>query len=170
MASNVTIKLTPTAEVQRRMKEKALNKIKKLQQSVTQQIPSKVGRPLIDQIIDTVQRGYSPVAGQGRFPAYKNPKKYPGNRKPPTPVNLTLSGRFLNDLDATQPSFSEASQRHKIKIGFTSDYGKTLEKGHTDPETGQPHRQVIPNKGESFNAKLLKFAKDLYNRLLKDKL
>jgi len=170
MASSFKVKLTPTATVQRRMKEKALNKLRKIQESVTSQIPNKIGRPLIDEIIDTVQRGYSPVSGQGRFPAYKNPKKYPGNKKPPTPVNLTLSGKFLNDLTAFSPSFSVTSNRHSIRIGFQSEYGKKLESGHTDPNTGQPHRQVIPNSGETFNAKLLKFAKDLYNRLLKDKL
>lgn len=50
------------------------------------------------QSIDFMRKGISPVQGVKRYAAYKDPKKYPGKRKPKTPVNLKLSGDLYRSL------------------------------------------------------------------------
>lgn len=104
-----------------------------------------------------IEKGISPIEGNGRFPAYKDPKKYPGKRtdfpnKRPRPVNLELSGKFLDKLKA-----KVSAGGRTISVGFFDSYGKKLEQGHREGANGQKERPIIPDNSEQL-AKSIRLA------------
>lgn len=91
--------------------------------------------------------GRSPIKGRGRFPRYKNPKKYPGSRKSDSPVNLRLTGDFLDDLTYdTNPS----GDGYTTDIGYFTEESRKKEEGHRAGANGQPKRPTIPARNETF--------------------
>lgn len=132
-------------------------------------------------MLDLISKGISPINGRARFEGYaaqrqinKNKKAYPDNlkkdfpNKRKRPVNLKLSGKFLKSLKAYPVTAS------KIKIGYTSEYGKKLESGHREGVNGQPERPTIPEMpGESFArpilSGILKLFRDSFAEQLKKK-
>lgn len=64
----------------------------------SRRIKKQVGEFLIKEVKDFISKGISPVKGYGRFPAYKDPDRYPGGQKSNRPVNLRLSGDMLSAL------------------------------------------------------------------------
>ena len=75
------------------------NEFKNLPREVDKKTADAVGRAPIKEMKDQISKGISPIReGPKRFPAYKNPKKYPGKRKGKRPVNLKLTGDFLRSL------------------------------------------------------------------------
>ena len=101
----------------------------------------RVGIDVIDEMKDLISKGISPIQGDGKFPKYKNPKRYPGNRKPKSPVNLKLTGDFLNELKfrITPESFGKGTE-----LFFGNDQEKK-ESGHRDGVNGQPKRPIMPS-------------------------
>lgn len=110
---------------------------------------SAVGKTVVAMMLDLILAGQSPIKGRGAFPKYKNPKKYPGDLKPHSPVNLFLSGKFLNSLK------SQVYQRGKgyaVEIGYFTKLSAKKEQGHREGANGQPRRPTIPklDKRERF--------------------
>jgi hypothetical protein len=127
-------------------------KLQDLGRGLTQSEADEVGRKALSEMKSLISRGVSPISGGGyggKFPAYKNPDKYPGKRKSKTPVNLKLKGDFLDDLDY---SVVKGKSGYAAEIGYSSPKEKLKEKGHREGANGQPERPTIPifNRGEKF--------------------
>lgn len=102
----------------------------------------RIGEEVVAEIKRTVAKGISPISGK-RFPAYKNPARYPGDRKPKRPVNLYLTGQMLGAL------------AFRIKNGAIDIYlrgakANAKEQGHRDGANGQPKRPIIPQGDETL--------------------
>lgn len=110
---------------------------------------SKIGEATTDAMLDNIKKGISPITGK-RFPAYKNPDKYPGGLKPPRPVNLELDGDFLADLEYKV----KTGKRPRLDIGYFTSLSAKKEKGHREGANGQPKRPTIPKGKESFSKKI----------------
>lgn len=108
-----------------------------------------IAEEIIHLMLENIKKGISPITGK-RFPAYKNPKRYPGKRKPKRPVNLELTGEFLSALEFTVRS----GKNPTITIGFFDKENADKEKGHREGAGGQPKRPIIPNSSESFSKKI----------------
>ena len=104
-----------------------------------------------------IAKGISPIREKKkRFPAYKDPKKYPGPKrgsirrrypgKKPRPVNLKLSGKFLNDLTYRVST----GKRPVLRIGFWKKKSILKEKGHREGSNKQPKRPIIPTARERY--------------------
>lgn len=111
----------------------------------------KMGARVVSTMKDKISKGISPIQGKGRFPAYKNPARYPGKKKRQRPVNLNLSGDFLNSLYSEGKSGSSP----KIDIGFDNTESYLKELGHRDGTNGQPKRPILPQGNETFLVTIL---------------
>ena len=115
----------------------------------------KIGDQIVSEMKALITKGVSPIKGTGRFPAYKNPKNYPGRirkqypQKKNTPVNLTLSGDFLKSLKSSV-------RKDGILIGLTTRLSKEKESDHRTGKNTQPKRPIIPlvANGEQFALKI----------------
>lgn len=164
----------------------------KVEDSIKQQDLVQVGVAACNRMVELISRGISPIEGKGRFPAYKwagklndirkklgakNSKKisraikatkypysamdeYPNKRV--RPVNLTLSGKFLEDL---QPRVSGK----KLKIGYHDNLSSKKESGHREGVNGQPKRPTIPIGNEKLNASVYKEILNTLDSILRKK-
>ncbi len=149
----------------------------------------KIGQTTIRMMKDHIAKGNSPIAGYGRFPAYKQSYKdqiegkvafYRDEQKrlrvfPPRgvherfrgkkirPVNLKLSGDFLSDL--TWSKFKERFGTG-VRIRFKTKKSRLKEKGHREGANGQGIRPIIPEAGENFRRDILDKIVELYRRAL----
>lgn len=122
-----------------------------------------VGETVVGEMKTLVASGVSPIEGKGKFPAYKNPRKYPGTRKSKTPVNLKLSGDFLNGL---KHSPVKGEHGYEASIYYRSDQ-EPKEKGHMEGANGQPKRPTLPvDKGQEFTARI----RLLYTNLIRERI
>jgi len=112
----------------------------------------KIGKKTVSAMKRQIRKGISPISGK-KFPAYKNPKRYPGRRKRHSPVNLRLEGDFLRDLKVTDIFLGK---NPFFTIGFGSRESDKKEQGHREGANGQPKRPIIPIRGESFSRAVLK--------------
>lgn len=113
-----------------------------------------VGQLAVDGIRDLVAKGVSPIEGSGRFPAYVKAsdggypltvrKKYPG--KKPRPVNLRLSGKFMDEgLD-----FRSNVGKLTVDVGYFDKDSISKEQGHREGAKGQAERPTIPQGGQTL--------------------
>lgn len=103
-----------------------------------------IGRMVVEAMKGLISKGISPVRGgeaKTKFPAYINPKKYPGKKKPRTPVNLHLKGDFL---EALKYRVVERAFGWAVELGYFDSKQAVKEKGHREGANGQPHRPTIP--------------------------
>lgn len=146
---------------------KITDKLKKALEEATKPIDEitakKVAIDVIKKMKSLIRRGESPIDGNGKFPKYKNPKRYPGKLKPKTPVNLKLTGKFLDSLRS----------RHKPnRYGIGTELyfpakQELKEQGHREGANGQPERPILPSvKGEKFT----KDIRDLYTELYRERI
>lgn len=82
---------------------------------------------------------------KGKYP-FSAQKEFPGKRE--RPVNLKLSGSFLNNLEC-RPS------RKGLEIGFYDEPYTLMEEGHREGVGGQPKRPIIPQGSETFSRAIL---------------
>lgn len=113
-----------------------------LPSNLKQAIKTEVGEFVTDEILRSVSKGTSPVAGRGRFKILNNEyakDEKGGNRSP----NLELDGDMLDALTFKNTS----SNSNSIKVGIFS--GKQVPKadGHNDfsGDSKLPTRRFIPN-------------------------
>ena len=141
-----------------RLKEK----IEDLKRPIRKVDAEEVGRMTILEMKKMITVGLSPIRGNKRFPRYKNPAKYPKNKKPRTPVNLTLTGDFLRALTYdTRPSTSGYAT--EIYYAGRED---VKEQGHREGANGQPERPTVPMGKEEFAVRIER----VYARIYRDRI
>ena len=130
---------------------------------------NRVGRLVIAEMKREIESGVSTIKGKGRFPAYKNVGKYPGNRKPRSPVILRLTGNFLVDL---KHRVIQAAQGFGFSVGYRTKSEQQKELGHREGANGQRKRPTIPQGSEEFSTEIERVIVDEYtqriNKVLKD--
>ena len=133
-------------------------------QKVSPSDRTKIGQALIDIMKEQIAKGMSPIQGWGRFPKYKwvgkalahlkypasVRHKFPGKRD--TPVNLSLSGKFLKAL---KPRATTTG----VEVGFFDSKYSKYEQGHREGANDQPERPIIPINEEAFT-------RNVYQRLV----
>ncbi len=138
-AAKVTIKLSLPLL-------KKLNAIK-TENVVNDGFADRIGSMVVSLMKALIAVGQSPVRGFGRFAQYKNPSKYPGGKKNRTPVNLSLTGDMLKELNYRRSG-------NKIEVGILPDAPnkiKIIARVHNTGERSDiVQRQFIPNDGEEF--------------------
>lgn len=118
-----------------------------------------VGEQLREEVIDSLSKGVSPVQGERKFEPYKNPKSYPGKKKPSSPVNLFLSGDLYRALEARVKGNS-------LLFGIFDEKIAKYAQAHQDGNKHLPRRAIVPDEGEVFQVSILRSILDLYkNRM-----
>ena len=140
------------AKINEASTKKLMEKIEDLRRPMNKADSEAMGRSVVRGMKKAISEGRSPISGPGisaRFKAYKNPARYPGKRKPKSPVNLYLSGKFLNDLNH---AVFRRGKSYVVSIGFTRQSERNKERGHREGANGQPKRPIIPqaSRRESF--------------------
>lgn len=102
-------------------------------------------------------RGY-PFTVQKNFP-----------NKKPRPVNLLLSGQFLEALKAL---VSGSETNAKLEIGFedSDEKNNQIEEGHRIGWLGQGKRPIIPQEGEKFAQRIQRAAEKIMGQIIATKL
>lgn len=121
-----------------------------------------VGEQVIADMKESIAAGVSPVRGERRFVAYKNPDRYPGDKKDKRPVNLYLSGDMLGAL-RFYPTAGPG-----VSVGIKGSEGVKA-KAHNDGTRTIPRRHFMPtDNGDEFTVTITRRVRDLYSRLLSD--
>lgn len=132
-----------------------------------------VQKAVVELVLGSALSGNSPIAGKGKFPAYRGSYreqirrgKIPG--KSLRPVNLLLDGDFLASLKAKISPNTE--QGWGIEVGFFDRKSIKKEQGHREGANNQAKRPLIPQDNEKFNRAINKrlnllFARGLERRL-----
>jgi len=131
------------------------------------------------QIKKAMLSGLSPVRGRGRFNAYKDPAKYPGDDKtrkrlkPNRPVNLYLTGELQKWLVAIK---NTAKAGTSLFVGIDPNAPKNVKgkalgnnEGTFNASTGEfqiVDRRFIPLEGEQWNVTITRTIKDLFAKRL----
>ena len=105
-----------------------------------------IGEEIVDGMQEEIARGKSPIEGEGSFPSYKNPKKYPGKKKSPRPVNLSLTGKMLSDL-----IYQVNQAKITVTILYRTKKSQLKELGHREGANEQPKRPTIPEENEELS-------------------
>lgn len=150
--------------------KKQFDDLKRVVDSLREPIDKKTADSLGIQVVIQMKRlirgGISPIKSIGRFPGYKNPDRYPGERKPKRPVNLTLTGKFL---DALTFETIKVKSGYAPRIGYDSPKEEAKERGHREGANGQPERPTIPSvsKGEEFAATIGRIISAIFKERIK---
>lgn len=129
-------------------------------EAFTKRIAEKVGRQTVKAMKQLIKTGQHTIRGKGnRFKAYKGSYAkgikagvYDEFGKRLRPVNLTLTGEFLENL-VFETKLS-ARTGYFAKVGFFDDDSKLKERGHRDGENNQEKRPIIPQTKERFRVKI----------------
>lgn len=125
-----------------------------------------VGETVTKEMKKRIAAGQSPIDGKGKFERYTNPKRYPGTKKPKSPVNLKLSGSFL---DALTWEKKPGQYGEETLVFYRGAREEIKEKGHREGAGGQPERPTLPTEeGEKFHTTIKKSYVDLYRQRILD--
>jgi hypothetical protein len=134
--------------------EAIIKKLGGLKAIITKKDADEIGRNCVEAMLEMIGKGTSPIQGNGRFPRYKNKLRYPGKAnnkrgKLNSPVNLKLTGQFLNALNY---KVMKTKEGYSVSIGFDDRLAQKKEQGHREGVNGQPERPTIPQpkNGETF--------------------
>lgn len=105
------------------------------------------------QISKTKQRGYP----------YSVKSKYPN--KQVRPVNLKLSGDFLNALEF---KIIRVSEGYGVDIGYFNNTQAIKERGHRDGANGQAKRPTIPRNIERIATRIFQSAISIYKKRIQE--
>lgn len=152
MATDFSVKFNFTAD-------ELINKIK------TKSQVKKVAKLLLKEIKLNTSKGISSVAGGSRrLQKYKDPDKYPANRKKARPVNLYLTGQMMKAL-TTQVVIEEDSFGINVFFNNLTETEKYIT--HHYGLHGVPSRKIIPiDDGEEFSKKVNRYIRNLFNDLI----
>lgn len=139
--------------------------LKELKKPIDKSTAEKVGATVVSMMKQMISKGLSPIKGNGRFPAYKDPDKYPGKRKNKRPVNLYLTGEFLDSLKFIPKS---SKSGFDTVIYYDGKESELKEQGHREGANGQPLRPTIPQGGEKFAETIRIAFSKIYRQRLKD--
>lgn len=126
-----------------------------------------VGDAIVDAAKQMIANGQSPVRSFGRYDRYKDPKKYPGDRKPARPVNLELTGEMLRFYGWQE----DPKDENAILIGLLDsapDDVKIRFEAHQLGTKVLPARRLVPieSRGETWAISIMQAVKELYGRRL----
>lgn len=133
--------------------------------AIDRRTAAQVGTKTVVEMRRDIAKGISPVRGRRRFPAYKNPKKYPGKRKGARPVNLKLTGQFLRALRSVVLS-SRGPSGFVTSIGYRGRLAQVKEQGHREGANQQRKRPTIPQRGEELNVRINRELLKIYRKRL----
>lgn len=139
--------------------------LKELKKPVDQATANAAGKATVAAMKQLIARGVSPIKGNGRFPGYKNPDKYPGGKKPNRPVNLKDTGQFLYSL-----TYDPVASKNGFDtvIYYDGKEANDKETGHREGANGQRERPTIPLRGESFSETIRIAFSKIYRQRLSD--
>lgn len=129
---------------------------------LNQNVLNEIGQTILEEMQASIEQGSSPIKGRGKFPRYKNPDKYPGDRKPHRPVNLYLTGQMLSSL-----RYSINKAKVAVRIFYANRKAQLKELGHREGANGQPSRPTIPNDDEALNQTISKRVQELINQAVR---
>ncbi len=150
-------------------------KIKSLKAPIDRDTADKAGEAAVKAMLKMIRAGSSPIANGGKFPAYRGSYRdaidrygrVNGFSKSLRPVNLTLSGRFLDSLISTP---EQGRSGWGFLIEFDDPDSADKEDGHRTGHNGQEKRPIIPLASEGFarpvSTKYTKIFRDRINKLL----
>lgn len=149
--------------------------INKLKKTVDAKFNQDIQREVVDgEIKRMIAAGTSPVRsveGGRRFKGYKDPAKYPADRKAKRPVSLWLSGEMLSWYRSTVISGIRISlgiptnAPAEVKIrAEANNIGTTNSKG----EVAIAARRFVPLAGEEFATSVMRKLKNLYAKRIKE--
>ncbi len=121
-------------------------------------IQREIGKTVVEEVKDFTSKGISAAEGDGRFrfQKYKDPKKYPGDKKPSRPVNLSLTGQMLDALEHWITA-------GRLFIGYRTKNVKA--EAHNFGTEHMPVRRFLPvQEGSKFNLTIMKKIRDIYIR------
>lgn len=149
-----------------------VNKIKDLATPMGAKVAKEVGETVVDLMKTSIEAGNSPIAGRGKFQAYRGEYRkgiikrgyvsQDGTRykKSLTPVNLKVSGKFLDSLKAT---VQRTKNGYAVVIGLSGNLSNKKEEGHRSGHNGQAERPIIPQEGEKFSQAIQRVYLDIIN-------
>lgn len=124
-----------------------------------------IGKLVVAHMRADAAAGISPITG-AQYPAYKNARKYPGKRKPASPVNLRLKGAFLRTLRFVS---GKKPKGFAINIGFSTELSTLKERGHREGANRQPKRPLIPRGRQNFRKEILDKVRQLIRQVVDTK-
>lgn len=170
----------------------ALNKVVgQLNDSIGKNGAKQVGEAMIVEMKSLISKGISPIGKGGsgkKFPAYKAvksalsrkskkkkstkkkgypysvQKQYPSKKA--QPVNLKLSGEFLDDIIVE--SISKDKKGLKLDLGFSKQINRDKEEGHREGANGQPKRPIITLPSEEYGQKMKLAGEEVLKKILKN--
>lgn len=134
---------------------------------------------IVDQnILKKIERGISPVKGEGNFTKYKNPKQYPARLKQSNKPNLTLTGNMLSHYEAKESNElmaitlglhkgtpkeelikakanNEGTQGQLVKMLGQTVKNKKRKNEIKQSSKGIPARPFIPLLGQTYTADII---------------
>lgn len=160
----VKVKNKLRAEIEKKMKGFVTERFA---QKVQDEVINGTIKPLIDAGVSPVQS----VENTRRFKGYKDPKKYPNDRKQKRPVNLKLTGKMLERYRARKVNgttlemgiLSSAPEDVRVRAE-ANNLGTVNSKG----EVAIAARRFVPIRGETFAVSVMRRLKDLYAKRLKE--
>lgn len=154
-------KVTKPSDVAKRLKRDIQTKAD-MQRILNPRVMQEIADVTVEEMLAGIAEGKSPIAGKGNFPAYKNPKKYPGKRKPARPVNLELTGQMLSSL-----RYRINQAKLTITLFYAGAKAKKKELGHREGANGQPRRPSLPLDNENLNARIAKRIREVIAKALR---
>jgi len=146
-------------------------------QPLTKRDLNKIGSNQVELMKGSISKGKSPVRGVGRFPPYKDRKKYPGPAKGPVrkrfpkkrarPVNLFLSGKMLKNLK------HKVTSKRKITVGYRGRSAQQKAIGNANEVTKKPFspsRKTIPQGSQVLESRITRKLERLYLNILTKRL
>lgn len=124
---------------------------------------NEMGRAIVEEMREDIASGKSPISGRGKFPAYKNPDKYPGKRKRHSPVNLELTGQMLSSL-----KYRVNQAKVLVTIFYSNRKAQLKELGHREGAKGQPERPTVPIGDEQFTQSIRNRVQALIDKALRN--
>lgn len=122
----------------------------------------KVGSTVVAEAKKMISQGLSPVRGEKRFEKYKNKEKYPGKKKPATPVNLELTGDMLKGYGYRR------GKNNAVEIGMVSPTGNRdkVARYHNEGTPKMAARPITPQKGQEYAVSIMQAIRDIFDTRL----
>lgn len=160
-ATKITIDIKKLQALQKRLQE--------INGAIDSKTAKKLGNNVVKEMKSLISKGISPVKSsrfKARFPGYKNPRRYPGDRKQKRPVNLRLTGQMLKALDS---KVKKDGRNYTSVIGYFDDEAAQKELGHRKGTNKQLKRPTIPlgSAQENWAARINKIILQTYNDAIK---
>lgn len=167
----VKIKTPSQAEIQREMKRAFQELERKGLNALSKSELDFLGNQVRSKVVQVISQGQSPITGwPSRFPGYKNPEKYIKSvksnfpNKKARPVNLKLSGEFLDSLYIKG---LKRGDENYLNVGFNGFENELKELGHREGVNGQPKRPIVPSEsGEDYIAPIRRFLSEAFKTIL----